>query len=68
MKYDMSIKYNLMIVYDMMTGPEYTEMNLNAQQVVEFIKRNNLPDECIFLEDAKTGQLRGLKYEEKIGA
>jgi hypothetical protein len=64
-KYDPTIKYNLMIVTDMESGPDETIENLSAEEVLEYIGNEQIPEHQVFIENAATGKLSGLVYNTK---
>lgn len=60
-RYDMTKRYDVLVVHDVETGPEHTEENLDAEQVLEFFKGHH--ESQLYIVDRDTGKLSGLKYE-----
>ena len=62
--FDPSCRYNLMIVFDQEHGPEETLEGLPAERVLAEIeaRRPRVQDHNVYVADAVTGMLCGLKY------
>ena len=57
------MRYTLIIVWDMENGPdeEDTYHGLTADQVIAKVEELNVPEHFVYISDAKTGKLCGLK-------